>query len=210
MFQFSRGQQVVLVLLLAAILSGAVVLLYTGGRRESGEPFFTEPTQAGPAGQVMVHVAGAVKNPGLYSLPLGSRVKDAVDRAGGPAPDAALDAVNLAAFVQDGQKVLIPSRAAGPEAEPAASSGAPPAPRPGPRRTVAVKPAAGKISLNSASAQQLERLPGIGPVYARRIVELRQQLRAQNGQGFTSVEELLKVPGIGSKRLERIRPHVTL
>ena len=206
MFQFSRGQQVLLVLLLAAILSAAMVLLYAQGRRGPEEPLLVEPTAAQPAGLVTVHVAGAVKSPGLYSLPPGSRVRDAVEKAGGTTADAVLDELNLAAFVQDGEKVVVPAKMAEPAAEPPA-----PTPlRPTVRRPVAEKPPLGKISLNRASAEQLEQLPGIGPVYAGRIVEFRKQLRAQNGQGFTSIEQLLDVQGIGRKRFEQIKPHVTL
>ncbi len=210
MFQFSRGQQVLLVLLLAAILSGAVVLLYTQNRRAPDEPLFVEPTAAQPAGQLTVHVAGAVKSPGLYSIPVGSRVRDAIQKAGGATSDAFLDELNLAAFIQDGEKITVPSRAPEPVAEAPYASGAPRPPGPGHRAVSAAKAPTGRISLNKASAEELEQLPGIGPVYARRIVEFRQRLRSQNGQGFTSVEQLLEVPGIGNKRFEQIKPLVTL
>jgi competence protein ComEA len=206
-FQFSRGQQVLLVVLLAAILSGAAALLYTQGHRSAAGPVFSEP-EAQPAGRLMVHVGGAVKRPGVYSLRPGSRVQDAVREAGGASRDALLDEINLAAFVQDGEKVTIPSRQAElPAPAPTAGGPARPATARAPSPDGA-RPA--RISLNKSSADDLEDLPGIGPVYARKIVELRQKLRSENGSGYTSVEQLRQIPGIGPKRFDRIKPLVTL
>ncbi len=133
-----------------------------------------------PAGPY-VHVAGAVRRPGLYRLAQGARVAAAVRRAGGPATDADLNLINLAARLQDGQQVVVPSSTG---ADAAASQAAGEAP----------------ISLGSATAEQLDELDGIGPTLAERIVERRQA----NG-GFASLEELAEVEGIGEKRLEALK-----
>jgi competence protein ComEA len=148
------------------------------------------------ATMLTVHVAGAVKKPGLYTLPPGSRVQDALEAAGGAKSDADLDGLNLAELVSDGQKIYVPFRS---ETRMAMADM--------PKRSERVSHAAPRfpIDLNRASAEELEQLPGIGPVLAARIVELRRQ----RGR-FQSVEELLDVRGIGPKRLEQIRPYVVV
>ena len=149
-----------------------------------------------PAATLTVHVAGAVKKPGLYTLPSGSRVQNALDAAGGAKSDADLDTLNLAELVSDGQKIYVPSQS---ETRVAAADM--------PLRSERASQASPRfpIDLNRASAEELEQLPGIGPVLAARIVELRRQ----RGR-FHSVEELLDVHGIGPKRLEQIRPYVVV
>lgn len=143
-----------------------------------------------PSGpRVYVHVAGAVRRPGLYRLPSGARVATALELAGGPRPKADLTATNLAARVQDGQQIVVPLRG---------RATAPVAAAPG-------APAAGgaKISLANATQAQLEELDGIGPALASRILEYRDE----HG-GFRSVEELGEVDGIGEVRLEALREAV--
>ncbi len=148
---------------------------------------------------ITVHVAGQVNKPGVYTLPSGSRLRDAIQQAGGTKADADLDGVNLAEPLSDGQKVYVPSKA---ETRVATASAEPraPASRDAPRT-----PPRFPLDINRATAEELERLPGIGPVLAARIVEYRRQ----HGQ-FQSVEELLEVRGIGPKRLEQIRPYVVV
>jgi|SRR5829696_720381 len=141
-------------------------------------------------GRVLVHVAGEVRMPGVYRLRAGSRVDDAVRRAGGPRRRADLSAVNLAAEVEDGRQVLVPRRGAAPAAV-SAVPGAPGAPPPQP------------IDLNTATLEQLDTLDGVGPVTAQKILQYRQ-----DHGGFGSVEELGQVPGIGPKRLAALRERV--
>ena len=133
-------------------------------------------------GDLVVDVTGAVRRPGVYRMPVGSRVNDAVIRAGGPAPRAELEAVNLAARLADGQQVVVPERVAG---------GGSPA------STVAED---GPISLGTATAEQLEEIDGIGPVTAGDIVEFRDE----HG-GLSSVAQLDQVPGIGPATMEALR-----
>jgi len=130
---------------------------------------------------VVVDVAGAVRRPGVYRLPGGARVVDAIGRAGGAAGDAMLEGINRAARLADGQQVVVPER--GP-----AGAGVPVAAEDGP------------ISLGSASAEQLETIDGIGPVTAAKIVEYRDQ----HG-GLASVDQLDQVSGIGPATMESLR-----
>lgn len=145
-----------------------------------------------PAGVVLVHVAGAVKRPGLYELPSGARVADAVDAAGGPRPRGDLDRLNLAEALADGVKIEVPARGA-----PIASTPLGSVPSPSP--SVAV------IDLNQADQVALESIPGVGPVTATAILEYRAEIGS-----FSSVDQLLEVSGIGPVTLENIRPYVTV
>ncbi len=165
-------------------------------------------------GRVTVHVAGAVHRPGLYRLPAGSRVDDALRRAGGAGRTADLTAVNLAAKLEDGRQILVPRRAlavaGGGGAAGSASGGGSVAPAggPAPGATVgggaATAPAA-PVNLNTATLEQLDTLDGVGPGIAQRIIDYREQ----HG-GFRRVEELGEVPGIGDKRLATLTPLVTV
>ena len=136
-------------------------------------------------GDVVVHVAGAVRNPGVYRMPEGSRVTDAIDRAGGATADAAEDAINLAARVADGQQITLPARSDAP----VGVSGGP---------TSAATD--GPISLGSATVEQLDTIEGIGPVTAAGIIEFRDQ-----SGGVASIDELDQISGIGPATMEALR-----
>lgn len=151
------------------------------------------PVLAGPSAtpELVVHVAGAVRDPGLYRFPSGARIADAIETAGGPLRSADLAALNLAATLTDGSQVMVPrSGVDAPVATDVPGSGAP---------SVAAVP------LNSADQAALETIPGIGPVTASAILEHRDAVGS-----FASVDELLDVDGIGPATLEAIRPYVTL
>jgi competence protein ComEA len=135
---------------------------------------------------VYVHVAGAVRRPGLIRVPAGARVALALARAGGPARKADLTLVNLAARVQDGQLVVVPELGAAPPAGAGGATGA--------------APTGAKPSLATATEDQLDEVDGIGPTLAERIVEYRDA----HG-GFRSLGELREVEGIGDKRFESLR-----
>lgn len=153
------------------------------------------PRGGAPEGEVMVHTAGAVMHPGLYRLAADARVADALDAAGGPAAEADLDAVNLAARVVDGERIYVPRRG---EMVP----GAAPAGGPGGGQAAA-SPGSGPLDLNTATVDQLDALPGIGPATAEAIISYRQQ----HGR-FRSVEELVEVRGIGESKLAALRSRV--
>jgi competence protein ComEA len=171
---------------LAALLIGSRVVGSSPPAMESPSPSFPTTIEAAPAAaptEVVVDVVGAVRRPGVYRLRPGSRVADAIARAGGPTAKADSALVNRAAPLVDGQQLLVPARS---RLRPAAGPG-PPAP-------------SAPLSLSSATPEQLDALPGIGPVTAQKIVAYREQ----NGP-FTSVDELDAIAGIGSKRLDSLR-----
>ncbi len=148
------------------------------------------PVAAEASGPVVVHVVGAVRHPGVYRLPAGSRTRDAVRRAGGALRRADLAGVNLATRLADGEQVRVPRRAAAVAiAGGTATADAPPA----------------VVHLNSASAEQLDALDGIGPALAQRIVDYREA----HG-GFGSIDQLDEVSGIGPVRLESLRARLAL
>lgn len=171
--------------------------------------------------ELKVHVVGLVAKPGLYSMPVGSRVQDAIDKAGGPLKDADLELLNLAQKLEDGVQLRVAAKGnepvkieglpegsfglAGPMASIPAPSGRVPSKRAPSSSSKAAKPAARSISLNTASASELDRLPGVGPATAAKILEYRRE----HG-GFSSVDELLAVRGIGPKKLADIKPFVRL
>jgi competence protein ComEA len=157
-----------------------------------------------PAQASVVHVAGAVRRPGVYRLPAGARVQEAVRRAGGARPGANVNGINLAAKVVDGQQVVVPSRT--PSGSGAASAaGAAGAAAAGAAGGEAVGSAAAgpPVSLNNATAEQLDTLDGVGPATAQKIIAWR----TQHG-GFRSVADLGQVPGIGPKKLAALRDRV--
>jgi competence protein ComEA len=179
----------------------AVALLLLGARairaEGSGGPVYSpgssSPSSAsggfaldsgGSGGDVVVDVTGAVARPGVYRLPGGARVTDAVQRAGGATGGAMLEAINLAARLADGQQVVVPKK--GPGGAPPAATGA--------------ASEEGPISLGTATVEQLDTIDGIGPVTAQDIVEFREQ----HG-GLSSVDQLDQVSGIGPATMESLR-----
>ena len=190
----------------------------------------SESAQGGPSGEatVRVHVAGAVNNPGVYTLPAQGRAVDAIAAASGAAADADLDRVNLAGALSDGVQIYVPHRgetaapaqiqpnggtanagqgnAANGAAQNGASQGGA---QPQPARTLTPAGSAQKgstpVNINTATAEELQTLPRIGPAMAQRIIAWREA----HG-GFRSVDELDAVPGIGPSMLENLRPLVTI
>ncbi|MBN1289847.1 MAG: helix-hairpin-helix domain-containing protein [Actinobacteria bacterium] len=143
--------------------------------------------------KIAVHVTGEVVKPGLYEVEEGSRVSDAVNKAGGPTPGASLESINLAARVKDGTQIIVPPVAVAVDG--AAEQGG----------TVQQTAKSNLVNINSADEHQLDELPGIGPSYAARIIEYRKE----NGP-FSSIDELQNVKGIGPRTIEQIEGLVTL
>ncbi|HET7784242.1 MAG TPA: helix-hairpin-helix domain-containing protein [Arthrobacter sp.] len=148
-------------------------------------------------GSVVVHVAGAVARPGVVRLPAGSRVHEAIAAAGGGAPGADLNRLNLALAVEDGQKIHVPRE--GEEVPAGGPDGA------GQDGGSGAMPPEGKVNLNTAGVEELDALPKVGPVLAQRIVDWRKEHGA-----FKNVEELDAVDGVGPKMLEALLPLVTV
>lgn len=174
---------------------GLVSLLGTGEdftiEKSQEESVETGDRTAGqePSGTVFVHVGGAVAIPGLYELPSNSRVQQAIEVAGGFAESAAVDALNLARVVADGEQIIVPqvaadgSESAGEHAESSSS------------QSSSSAAASGKVNINTASAADLQQLNGVGPSLAQRIVDDRKA----NG-AFATIEDLKRVSGIGDKK----------
>lgn len=173
----------------ALLLIGARALQAEGGEQASFEVGNGTEGAArgfslgGEGGDVVVDVTGAVRRPGVYRLPAGSRVEDAVARAGGARGDAVLEAINLAARLADGQQVVVPSSKPSATAAPAGAVSED-----------------GPISLGTATVEQLDTIDGIGPVTAADIIEFRDE----HG-GLASVEQLDQVSGIGPATMEALR-----
>lgn len=171
---------------------------------------------------IYVHVAGKVNNPGVYELKPGSRVIDAIKKAGGAKPDADLESINLAEKLEDGEQVYIAAK--GEVAKPAASTvvnssssfnNAPARPSSSTSGMSTGKssggidklrdPGDGKVNINTAGLEELQRLPGVGPSTAQKIIDYREA----NGR-FNSIDELDEVSGIGPAKLEKMRPFIKL
>jgi competence protein ComEA len=191
---------------LVIVVLGALWARGGGGAADAG----AGPTNAGvtvpatvavddggaAAARIVVHVAGAVRHPGVYRLRDGTRVEAAIRRAGGPTRKANLDALNLAAKLSDGRQVLVPSRVAVAPGSASSAAGAAGAP--------AAEGGGLPVNLNSATVEELDALDGIGPATAQKIVDYREA----HG-GFSSVDELDQVDGIGPARLASLRDQVT-
>jgi competence protein ComEA len=192
---------------LAVLLAGAVMALLLLWRLGAPAPAPVDWSDAPPGlepvaivdeedEEIVVHVAGLVAAPGLYRLAGGTRVADALEAAGGPLPEAALDGLNLARPLTDGEQLLVPAAGAVvPDAHPPASGTAAPAP--------AARRPDGTLDLNLATQSDLEELPGIGPVMAQRILEHREEIGR-----FQAVGDLRQVVGIGEKTFQKLAPLV--
>jgi competence protein ComEA len=182
---FDRRRVLAVGLVMLLVLVVAAKVLLRPARPAVPPPVrVSAPVGHASAPRLFVNVVGAVRRPGLYTLKDGSRVADAVIRAGGPTPKAQIELLNLAARIADGEQIVVPRRGRGNPGAAASGGGA----------------AAGPVHLNSATFEQLDSLPGVGPVTAQKILDYRQQHGA-----FGSVDELDAIAGIGPARLEQLR-----
>jgi len=213
-----RGRNWLAGIVIVGALGAGVGLAYPLLQRPAAPPvqlIATPPAPPATPAEIQVHVTGAVEQPGLYALPAGSRVGDAV-QAAGLADDAAPDALNLAARLADGQRLVVPR-----QGEPAPAEPAPAPPRAASARatpnagapsgraasaaSAGVLAPGAKVNLNTATAAQLDALPGIGPAYARRILDYRER----NGP-FRSVEQLRDSHVIPNATFERIKDRLAV
>ena len=181
-----------------SVLVGLLVFGGVGLQIRARAPLIAPPARApepsvsvSTAGTVFVHVAGAVRRPGLYEVAEGARIAEALEVAGGALPRARLSLLNLAEVLVDGSQILVPAKGAigaAPETLPTAAT-----------------TAAATVDLNVADQALLETIPGIGPVTATAILQHRTEIGS-----FTSLDQLLDVTGIGPATLESIRPYVSI
>ncbi len=182
--ELSRGRALVTAaLLLVALLLAGRLLLHAGTRHAAPPSIHLAAAAPTVPALLVVDVVGAVRRPGLLRLAKGSRIADAVARAGGATRRADLAQVNLAAPIADGEQVVVPAR-----------GGA------GPSGAATMTPPAGPVHLSTATAEQLDALPGVGPVTAQKIVDYR----TQHGT-FSSVDELDAISGIGPAKIDQLR-----
>lgn len=203
MFDFSKREKILLGLLLILTISTISISYYAFFKKEPEIAFKLEDTPAVPvtapvaeAEKIVVHVAGAVKNPGVYILEEGQRVKDAIDIAGGPLPEADLLRLNLAQKIHDEDKLYVPKIGETPEQSEQENDlyGA----------TVGISSKNdGKVNINTADETELTKLPGIGPATAQKIIDYR----TTNGS-FKSIEDIKKVSGIGDKKFEQLKDKI--
>lgn len=195
MFELERRYRIILALFLG-------IMLFAGGIFYARHFLYPQPpltvnslpSSPEETGQIKVHLAGAVENPGVYELPAGSRMQTAIEKAV-PSEQADIHSLNLASVLIDGQKVYVPRL--GETADPTAVSDKA-SPGAGPKLPQ------GKVNLNTASLAQLDSLPGIGPALAQRIVNYRQEKG-----GFRRIEEVKNVSGIGDKLYSQIKDLIT-
>jgi competence protein ComEA len=185
-FDLSRRRLLVAAACLALLLFFGSKLLARPQPSAGLAPPVAPPTETEAAATVVVvDVVGAVRRPGLYRLEQGARIADAVARAGGATPKADVALINLAAPLADGEQVVVPKRGAAARSAVAGSAGV---------------PSSGPVHLSTATLEELDSLPGIGPVTAQKILDYRQKHGA-----FKSVDELDAVPGIGPARLDQLK-----
>jgi competence protein ComEA len=189
-FELSRKRLLVAAGCLALLVFLGSKLLARPQADATLAPPAAPPTEtASAATAVVVDVVGAVRRPGLYRLRQGTRIADAVARAGGATRKADLALINLAAPLADGEQVVVPRRGGGVPGAVAV-----------PGTSAAGAASAGPVHLSTATLEQLDSLPGIGPVTAQKILDYRQKHGA-----FTSVDALDAVPGIGPARLDQLK-----
>lgn len=237
-FEFTRNQKLALVAIVGLIAIGVSVKLmrnaaapvYGGvvlkeaGSGADGVPVVTSDSDSTRAAdtsnaKVIFQVAGCVNSPNVFSLPRGSRIVDAIKAAGGLKPGADIESLNLAAKIEDGSRIFIPSvqmRSGSatsivvPQSAAVTSTAAPAAAgsKSASKASGSTKlhtPGEGVVRINTADATELQRLPGVGPSTAQAILDYRKQIGR-----FSSPEQLDDVKGIGPKKLEKMRPFVAL
>ena len=229
MLELTSGQRIAALTLLLTIVGAGLLAVYELGARHTpplaSAPMATASGNAALGAKVLVHVAGAVKQPGIYRLAASARVADALTAAGGQRPDARLNDLNLAARVKDGLRLYVPSNDERREQVVVATEDVyihdPPRQAAGPlvpsskellnagkltgssSRSERKEAPRGRVNLNTASSSELQTLPNIGPAMAARIIAYRETVAK-----FKSPEDIQSVRGIGEKTFEKLKPYI--
>lgn len=192
--EFTRREQIIILVIILIAVGGTGVIFWSKQKPSEARavPVVEQKKEPALPKNIMVYMSGAVSQPGVVTVPAGSRVMDALKLAGGPSSGANLDAINLAALLVDGQQVRIPNIE-----EPGSIS------QTAQQRNT--RTGLAKISINIADVVSLDTLPGIGPGMAQRIIDYR----TANGP-FSSLEDLKKVPGIGESKYQNLKDKITL
>ena len=208
MFSIGRRQQYIILLLLGVLVFGVGVRFALAKSNPAKTGYIEARGEVSKKARLFVHVSGAVQKPGLYQFEEGARIKDALDKAVA-LPEADIEALNLAEQMTDGAKIIVPAKG---QQTQITSAGSPV--KPG--NASAGKVAAGKtlskglapgekVNINTADQGQLDKLPGVGPATARKIIDYRNA-----NKGFKSVEEIKKVQGIGDKKYAEMKDYLTI
>ncbi|MBN3033369.1 MAG: ComEA family DNA-binding protein [Candidatus Saganbacteria bacterium] len=199
-FDLTKEQQLIVLGLIAALLIGCAVMAarqFFPGGQPGGAITITPPKpDPGFTSLITVHLCGAVRREGVYKLKPGDRMLDALSLAGGARPSADLSAVNLAATVKDGEKILVPAKQP-PLIESAAS--------PAVGQKDKIPSPAAKVNLNTADEKALDSLPGVGPATAKAIVEYRRTKGV-----FARPEQLMEIPKFGKSKFERVKNMISI
>lgn len=194
---FNLKEQYIIGILVTALLLLGGLTVYNSTQGKNPLPIAQEEqSKKSSYSSVVVHVSGEVNKPGVYHLKSGQRVIDAIEKAGGATGQGDLDKINLAALLEDGQKVLVPSRQVVTQADQRSKKQAFPS---------SIKTSPALVNINTADEKELDSLPGIGPALAERIIQYREE----HGT-FTAVEDLEKVSGIGEKKFLKLKELVTV
>ena len=220
----SQHRKIIIILVIVILAGGAYWMAkHFHPALFLGEPDFIVETEAAPPpptptpkSEIVVHVTGAVKSPGVYYLSAGARVHEAIEKAGGRTDQADIHSLNLAAKIRDGQQIDVPEirqipnvRQDAPMPSTVEEHVIPISPDvsvpPHPSVKKSVPSDESRININTATSQELQTLPRIGPALAQRIIEYRQ-----TSGGFSTVDDLANVKGIGAKTLEKIRDSINV
>ena len=221
-------------LCVALVIAFAAGSWFTGRTNVANSPTLITPSSSFEA-PVVVQISGQVKNPGVYQLAFNARVYQAIEKAGGLLPDAETDGINLADWVEDGSQIIVPSKTVAPKESSsdapavetipleiddvnttdtsvrestlgkAPAAKAPKTSTPKAHKSTSKELPKTSIDLNRATSEELQKLPGVGPAMAERILQYRKE-----NQGFATVDDLDNVRGIGEKKLAKLRPFVVV
>lgn len=196
-------KKLIVIASLIVILAGLSIWQSTPGKLEGGVMQNGEPLAESKTKGLTVYVSGEVKNPGMYEMPAGSRAKEAIEKAGGMTLNANVNKVNLAKKCKDGMQINVPA-VSGKKAKTRVGNSQGRTSAESVSSTAAVQDNPTKVNLNSATIEELENLPGVGPATAEKIIEYRQQQR------FNKIEDIMNIKGIGKAKFQKMKEYLEI